>query len=351
MSMFRSGGPERREALVLCAIVVVALAATQFLHASPVVVFAGAATALAAVAWALSYAVEQLAARVGVGIAALLTATAGNVPEALVVWQSLRTGQSDVARLSLLGSVLSNALLLTGLAIFVASLVAPDRTARFSRSAARHVALCGVAAGVVCLAILVRGSWDAPTLSVVGSVVLLTTYAWWLRSDVGRAAAEPQRDPPRLPLGVAIALLVAASVGGVWASDPLVSSLRQAMDAFGLTTAFGAVVVIAVAGNFTEHATAIWLAIRGEAKLAVGVAVGSALQVMAGVWPLLALATHGRLTFELAPVWIFVLLAAQVVLALALRGGAARGRRGASLVVAWLAVAAIAATGDSWLGS
>ena len=92
------------------------------LHAASVsgqLVFVVAAVALAALAWALAEATDQAGESAGPRASALLNATFGNLPEVVIVVLAIRAGLDDIARASIIGSVIGNMLLILGLSLVV----------------------------------------------------------------------------------------------------------------------------------------------------------------------------------------------------------------------------------------
>src|SRR2546423_14292783 len=64
-------------------------------------------------------ATEELAARAGPGVGGLLNVTFGNAPELIIALFALGEGLHEVVKASLIGSVLSNILLVLGAAMLV----------------------------------------------------------------------------------------------------------------------------------------------------------------------------------------------------------------------------------------
>src|ERR1700736_2429855 len=108
---------------VAAAILFMVVAAVSWL-ASPhsVATFALAAVALAALAALVGQAVEQVGEHISPNATGLLHAALGNLPELLVGIFALRAGLVDVVRAALVGSILSNTLLVLGVAILAGRL-------------------------------------------------------------------------------------------------------------------------------------------------------------------------------------------------------------------------------------
>ena len=82
-------------------------------------VFVVAAVALVGLAWPLAEATEQAGESAGPRASALLNATFGNLPEVVIVVLAIRAGLDDIARASIIGSVIGNVLLILGLSLFI----------------------------------------------------------------------------------------------------------------------------------------------------------------------------------------------------------------------------------------
>jgi calcium/proton exchanger cax len=105
--------------VVLLALAAIGRFASGFPH---LVAFILAGVALAAGAWIVSFATEQVGHRFGPASTGLLQATLGNLPEFFVVIFALNAGELIVAQTAILGSILVNALLVLGLVIIAGSM-------------------------------------------------------------------------------------------------------------------------------------------------------------------------------------------------------------------------------------
>ncbi|VAH91267.1 unnamed protein product [Triticum turgidum subsp. durum] len=84
----------------------------------------------------LGYATEQLACYTGPTIGGLLNATFGNATEMIISIYALKNGMIRVVQQSLLGSILSNMLLVLGCAFFAGGLAHPNRDQVFNKASA-----------------------------------------------------------------------------------------------------------------------------------------------------------------------------------------------------------------------
>ena len=116
-------------------------------------------------------------------------------------------------------------------------------------------------------------------------------------------------------------VLVAAAVLTGFVSELLVHAVDAAGTALGLGKVFMGVVVVAVVGNAAEHSTAVLVAMKNKMDLALGIAMGSSMQIALFVAPVLVIAGHAigqplGLEFtilEVAAVMLSVLAVGQLV--------------------------------------
>ncbi|VEU20327.1 DEKNAAC101196 [Brettanomyces naardenensis] len=87
----------------------------------------------------------------------------------------------------------------------------------------------------------------------------------------------------------AVAVLFLTTLMVSVCADYLVSSIDDIVETSGLSKTFIGLVVIPIVGNAAEHVTAIVVAYKNKMDLAIGVAVGSSIQIALFVTPLLVL--------------------------------------------------------------
>ena len=92
----------------------IALIAHYVFHVSDTVTFLLAALALMPLAWLIGEATEHAAEHTGPGIGGFLNASFGNAPELIIALIAVYNGLPDVVRGSIIGSVVSNLLLVLG---------------------------------------------------------------------------------------------------------------------------------------------------------------------------------------------------------------------------------------------
>ena len=94
----------------------------EYAHVPDPLLFFSAALAIVPIARLIVISTEQLATRTGDAVGGLLNATFGNAPELIIALVALRAGYFDMVRASIIGSILANLLLATGLGFFLGGL-------------------------------------------------------------------------------------------------------------------------------------------------------------------------------------------------------------------------------------
>ncbi len=337
-------------ALVLVALASVAAGVLHYSGVPAVLAFAIAALALAGLAWTVSFATEQVGERFGPAVTGVLQSTLGNLPEFFVVLFALSAGENQVAQMSLVGSVLANALLVLGLALAVGAFRSRDKVMRFGRRLPNDTAtLLMVAVFIIVLVGVSVAGHDAASrhvkaISVIGAICLLAVYLTWIFAYL-RADSEPSRGRPRVGFASAVVLLCAAGVGAAFVSDWFVAELRPTIDRLGVSAIFAGIVIVAIAGNAVENAVGVTLAWKRQNDLAISVIKNSVSQVAAFLFPLLVLCSlffAQPLTFSIAPVFIAALLLTAIAVWQITGDGEGTIFEGLALIALYVILAAVA---------
>ncbi len=147
----------RRILWALLALAPVTILVDYVTHADKVLLFLLSCAALIPLAWLIGEATEHAAEHTGAGIGGFLNASFGNAPELIIALFAIHSGLPQVVRGSLAGSVISNLLLVFG----IAQLVGPDNAPIDRRSLLTQLGLCG-AAVVITLPAIVLGYTGSP---------------------------------------------------------------------------------------------------------------------------------------------------------------------------------------------
>eukprot|EP01060_Flectonema_neradi_P028116 TRINITY_DN3782_c3_g1_i1.p1 TRINITY_DN3782_c3_g1~~TRINITY_DN3782_c3_g1_i1.p1 ORF type:complete len:296 (+),score=33.42 TRINITY_DN3782_c3_g1_i1:44-931(+) len=186
----------------------------------------------------LSYVTEQLANHLGDTTGGLLNATFGNATEVLVAIFALQKGLYRVVQLSLLGSILSNLLLVLGISCFVGGLRWKVQTFKVVSGAVPSAMLLIAAMGFLLPAAMkMSGQEDDNTdeinFSRMVAVVLLIMYSGFLVFQLrthteefeGEASAEPS-DTPALGKYESVLWLAVVTIFVSFLSEVLVATIE-----------------------------------------------------------------------------------------------------------------------------
>lgn len=274
-------------------------------HVSDTWLFITSAVAIIPLAKWLGKATEHLAAKTSQSIGGLLNATFGNAAELIIALIALNAGLRDVVKASLTGSIIGNLLLVMGASLLWGGL--RFKAQKFNETAARVQATMLTLAAIALIIPAAFHHVVGPAkqrleagLSLEISIVLLVTYALGLlftlvtHSQHFSAQAEEEGSEHGHSWSVkkGIVILTLSTVGIGWISEVLVASVSGAAEALGMSSIFVGVIVVGIVGNAAEHSTAIWVARENKMDLAIGIAIGSTIQIALFVAPVLVLASY-----------------------------------------------------------
>ncbi|PTB80513.1 Ca2+ transporter [Trichoderma longibrachiatum ATCC 18648] len=321
----------------------------------------------------LSFATEEIALRTGETLGGLLNATFGNAVELIVAIIALIDNKVAIVQTSLIGSILSNLLLVMGFCFFFGGLRRPEQ--HFNTTVAQTAAsMLALAAASVIVPTVFDAAANTPTdkvakLSRGTAVILLIVYAAYLAFQLGThqavfseqsqkvpakpwssSAAQPnikqgllvpgsvvsrgivnkegeqivnpdeeeeEEEDPQLHFYVAVGLLAGSTAIIALCAEFMVGSIDAITANGGLSEEFVGLILLPIVGNAAEHATAVTVAVKDKMDLAIGVAVGSSMQVALFLIPLLVVIGWGMGieemnlsfdTFQVAVMFVAVLL-------------------------------------------
>jgi Ca2+:H+ antiporter len=264
-------------------------------HPGDVALFVLAAASLIPLAWLIGESTEQASEHTGPGIGGFLNASFGNAPELIIAAFAVADGLPNVVRGSLAGSVISNLLLVLGLAMAIGPTGKPINR----NSLLLQLGLVGTAVLLFLLPSVPgwHGNPERHSLAVLSApvaaallvlyVVVQTIQLRGFRQTHAESGYEERADAWRLRSALGALALATAATAVI--SEILVHSLNGFAKAAGLSQFFISIVIVAVVGNAAEHGGAIVIARRGKMRLATEIAVSSSAQVALFVTPAIAL--------------------------------------------------------------
>lgn len=118
-------------------------------------------------------------------------------------------------------------------------------------------------------------------------------------SEEGKEEDEGGEEP-QLHFAVAVALLTASTVVIALCAEFMVDGISAVTAGGAVSAEFVGLILLPLVGNAAEHATAVTVAIKDKMDLAIGVAVGSSMQIALFVIPLLVIVGWGMDMDEMA---------------------------------------------------
>jgi Ca2+:H+ antiporter len=358
-----------RTMLTITVVATVAAGVLHFADMNAVVAFVVAALALAALASLVGRSVEALGDRLGPNATGILQTALGNLPELFVIMFALKAGLFGVVKATIVGSILSNALLVLGLAFVVGGL--KHGRQRFAADDVRTLGLMFTLAVFILAIPSLTDALHTPAesheraVSVVVSVVMLVLFALSLPATLGKRDKDPVEHPRasspivaspdsakaasvatahgEWPLVMAIGMLAGAGVGAAFVSEWFVAALEPAMDAAGINEVFAGLVIVAIAGNAVENFVGIQLAAKNQMDYAVQVILQSPVQIALTIAPIICLAAVwlGQPGFDLvfSPLLLAVMIMSALVAVLVTFDGESNWFEGAVLCALYVAIA------------
>jgi len=295
-------------------------------------IFICAAISLIPLAALIGFATEDLAARVGHIAGGLLNATFGNAPEIIIGIFALQQGLISVVKASIIGSIISNMLLVLGSSLALGGWRWGKQYFN-ARDAGKYSAMMVLVLAAFAIpttaTLVIQDSGRIQSISILIAIILLLVYAMYLATHVlnvhstrrsprqqrklaaplpppsgpaeaedeplAEASASDDKADPVVP-GTRITkpwlsapLLLIATVATAWNSELLVNTIRPVTVQLGWSPVFIGLVIIPIVGNAAEHSSALYIAFRDRVDLSMAIALGSAIQVAALVAPLLVL--------------------------------------------------------------
>jgi len=275
----------------------------------------------------------------------------------LICIAGIRNSEIVVVQCTLLGSILSNLLLVLGTAFLVGGMFVP--TQRYSQQgAATQCSLMAMTVFAIGLPTLYANilSQDEEFERMVevsrwSSIFLLFTYCAYLYFQLGthRALfegedADDEEEPPDLTPCSAAILLGIATVVTSFSTDFLIHAIKGTVSSWDVSQEFIGIILLPIIGNAAEHYTAITVAARDKMDLSLGVAAGSSCQMGLLVTPFTVLvgwAYGTEMTLDFHSFQLAVLLLAVFLATNILSNGQSNWLEGLMLLVTYFILALI----------
>ncbi|KAL6503247.1 Vacuolar cation/proton exchanger 1 [Orobanche hederae] len=308
---------------------------------------------------------KQIAFYTGPTVGGLLNATCGNATELIIAILALIQHKVDVVKYSLLGSIISNLLLVLGTSLLCGGIANISQEQIFDRKQADVNSLL-LLLGLLChvLPLMLRFAGKSSELTAVGTlqlsrascIVMLVAYIAYLffqlwthrqlfEAQEGDEDGDVVSDDETPVISFWGGFIWLALMTGVVAllSEYVVATIEAASDSWGLSISFISVILLPIVGNAAEHAGAIIFAFKNKLDISLGVALGSATQIAMFVVPLSVLVSwiigiNMTLDFDLLETSSLAL--SILITALTLQDGTSHYIKGLVLLLSYVVIGA-----------
>ncbi|TIA97065.1 hypothetical protein E3P94_03204 [Wallemia ichthyophaga] len=329
---------------------------SHFLQLNDKLIFISSFLAIIPLAKLLGDATEQVALKLGDTLGGLLNASFGNAVELIVGIVALNQGQLRIVQTSMLGSILSNLLLVLGMSFFAGGIAYNE--SEFQQTAAQASASVMT---LSCITLIIPAAYESSfgrtfegehdgllIISRGTALLLLLIYGAYLYFQLKTHAhlfdttSEEEDEEPEMNTTAACVALLVITVITSFCADYLVGTIDTVAQEWHLPKPFIGLILLPLVANAAEHVTSVWMASKGKMPLAIGVSIGSSIQIAVCLLPLLLVIgwiigqplTLFFNNFETVSLFVSVLLVALIV-----QDGKSNWLEGAMLVVLYIVLA------------
>lgn len=324
----------------------------KFLNASGTVMFILACLSIIPLAGLIGEGTEEISFYSGPKIGGFLNGTFGNATELIISFFALKEGLFEVVKSSIAGAVIGNILLVIGASMLAGGL--KYKTQKFNQKVS-EVSSTMLLFAVIGLCIPAIFTHTVPSrllntryeeLSLFVAVVMIIIYALSLffsfntHKDIYNE--EESEGTAKWSLKKAIAILVVSTVLIAIESEFLVNGIEPITESLGWSQFFVGIILIPVIGNAAEHTTAIVMARKDKMDVALEIAVGSSLQIILFVAPVLIFLSllFKPMSIVFNPFELIALIASVLIANRVSHDGESNWLEGVQLLAVYLIIAA-----------
>ncbi|MBN7772114.1 calcium/proton exchanger [Clostridium aminobutyricum] len=270
----------------------------EYMGAPQTAMFILSALAIIPLAGLMGEATEEISFYSGPRVGGFLNATFGNATELIISFFAMKAGLFDVVKASIAGSVIGNILLVLGASMLIGGLKFKRQTFNQQATEISSSMLLFAVIGLTIPAIFTHTV--APELlttryeglSILVAVIMFSIYllslvfSFFTHRDI-YSVDHSQESAAKWSLSRGILVLVIATIFIGVESEIFVGAVEPMSEAFGLSELFVGIILVPIIGNAAEHSTAIVMAVKNQMDVAVEIAVGSSLQIILFVTPVL----------------------------------------------------------------
>ncbi|KNZ80372.1 Vacuolar calcium ion transporter [Termitomyces sp. J132] len=308
----------------------------------------------------LGDATEQLSTKLGPTLAGLLNASFGNAVEIIVGVAALLQGELRIVQTSMLGSILSNILLVLGCSFIAAGF--KFKESEFVEAGAQASASFMTLA---CITLVIPAAYHSTqskngkdpsaeagllAISRGTAILLLGVYFAYIFFQLkthphyfeSQKKQNDEGEDQKMSIIASVIALLGITVVTSFCADYLVASIEETAERYSIPKAFIGLILLPIVGNAAEHVTAIFMALKDKMEITIGVCVGSSIQIAAFVIPLLVIVgwiTGHDLTLFFADFETVVFFVSVLLVNTLLQDGRSNYMEGIMLVTLYLVIA------------
>ncbi|KAI0929008.1 hypothetical protein AcW1_006076 [Taiwanofungus camphoratus] len=339
--------------------------------------FAFSFIAIMPLATLLGTATDQMSLKLGQTFAGLLNASFGNAVEIIVGIAALLQGEIRIVQTSMLGSILSNLLLVLGSSFFAGGLKFPE--SEFKATAAQ---VSSSLMTLACITLVIPAAYHSSKVHQGGqnstmttsafpvfsqspklgediedglriisrgtAILLLLVYIAYLVFQLKTHAylyaetAQEEEERAKMNIPAAASALVLVTIFTSFCADYLVASIQKTAERYHIPKPFIGTILLPIVSNAAEHVTSVWMAMKNKMELTIGICVGSSIQISTFVVPLLVIIgwmTHHDLTLFFADFETIVLFSSVLLVQFLIQDGKSNYMEGLMLITLYLVIA------------
>ena len=265
------------------------------------ILFIFSALAIIPLAGVMGKSTDDIACFCGQKIGGLLNATFGNATELIIAFVAMKEGLFDVVKASLAGSVIGNILLVLGMSMLAGGI--KHKIQKFNihsiniTSSMLLFSVLGLGIPAIFTHALPESSLttEYEGFSVVVALLMLLVYVMQFvftfvtHRSLYEESVSGEEENHNANLPRAIILLIASTVAIAVISEIFVGTVEPMAESAGLHKAFVGIILVPIIGNAAEHSSAIIMAMKDKMNAAIEIALGSSLQIILFVIPVLTL--------------------------------------------------------------
>ncbi|KAF5380913.1 hypothetical protein D9615_004160 [Tricholomella constricta] len=332
----------------------------------------------------LADATEQMSAKLGPTLAGLLNASFGNAVEIIVGVAALLQGELRIVQTSMLGSILSNILLVLGCSFIAAGfkfkeskfqVTGAQASASFMTlacitlviPAAYHSTMAkngGPGENSTLKAVIDGGISDLDPSAEAGllvisrgtAILLLGVYIAYLffqlktHPELFEPEDKPEEEEANMSVIASGTALLGVAVVTSFCADYLVASIEETAERYSIPKPFIGLILLPIVAaevtfyqaNAAEHVSAIFMALKNKMEITIGICVGSSIQIAAFVIPLLVIVgwiTNHQLTLFFADFETVIFFASVLLVNTLVQDGRSNYMEGIMLITLYLVIA------------